>query len=633
MMGFRRLRIRGAAVLLGVALASAGACSNDDGQPVGPGDAGEAPAAGQRATGVSGDPNAAGGAAGNDSTSLGGEVGTGARAPVAGASGDGATPLAGAAGDGAATPLSCEHGAPVVKLPNGREVCDCPAGSWGSRCETGTLQLARGCALKEDHTIVCWGSRELPPAGTFKSISSDGTCAIRDDDTVACWGAGKVGRATPPPGKFGSISTTGDVACGVKLDGTIACWGASYVGTPPPGSFKQVLAGARCAIGMDDLVTCWGNPAMVPPPDTFASIADCACGITTQGDTKCWGDKAPTIELKFKQLSCFTNNLVCGVQSDDSVGCWGIDSYGERDPPAGEFTSVSAALYNACGLKTDGTVACWGMIEPNGGPPSGLFASVSVGFQRAVALKLDGTLEYWDDPNQIGNYPPYPVPTGQFTSVVSTYTEACAVRADGTAECWGVNSQSQWPPLDVDRTLPPWTTPLSKIVLGSQHGCGLAKDHTLLCWGTDYKGDTKPPPGKFDDIVSGYLDNCALAGGVATCWGNNNSGQARPPADILFSSLSLPGNSACGLTRDETIVCWGAPIPGDPSPTTGAFTAISDVCALRKADQSIQCWGNAPAPVPKGPFASLSVGGNLACAIRPSGHLECWGAWGRPSQD
>ena len=63
----------------------------------------------------------------------------------------------------------------------------------------------------------------------------------------------------------------------------------------------------------------------------------------------------------------------CGVRTDGSVACWGLDSFGEATPPEGEFVSVSAGWRHTCGVRTDGAAACWGEDHPNGKtrPPEG----------------------------------------------------------------------------------------------------------------------------------------------------------------------------------------------------------------------------------------------------------------------
>jgi hypothetical protein len=54
----------------------------------------------------------------------------------------------------------------------------------------------------------------------------------------------------------------------------------------------------------------------------------------------------------------------CAVSATGSVECWGINLFGEGDPPAdGTFTQVSASRmdgYHTCAVSTDGFVECWG---------------------------------------------------------------------------------------------------------------------------------------------------------------------------------------------------------------------------------------------------------------------------------
>ena len=82
---------------------------------------------------------------------------------------------------------------------------------------TGVAQVAAGgrhtCAVKQDHTVWCWGNNELgqlgagPVQGTNTPTQVQGltdvvqistqvssTCAVRADGTVWCWGEGLVGQ-------------------------------------------------------------------------------------------------------------------------------------------------------------------------------------------------------------------------------------------------------------------------------------------------------------------------------------------------------------------------------------------------------------------------------------------------------
>ena len=62
------------------------------------------------------------------------------------------------------------------------------------------------------------------------------------------------------------------------------------------------------------------------------------------------------------------------------LACWGRDAYGvgKAMPPGGTFTAVSTGGDHTCGLRTDDTLACWGLDNTGQAtPPSGTFTVVS----------------------------------------------------------------------------------------------------------------------------------------------------------------------------------------------------------------------------------------------------------------
>src|ERR1017187_6640148 len=68
----------------------------------------------------------------------------------------------------------------------------------------------------------------------------------------------------------------------------------------------------------------------------------------------------------------------CGLKTDGTIVCWGVNNFGESTPPPGTFTAVSAGEFFSCGLKTDGTIACWGdNTFKDATPPSGTFSYLS----------------------------------------------------------------------------------------------------------------------------------------------------------------------------------------------------------------------------------------------------------------
>ena len=96
--------------------------------------------------------------------------------------------------------------------------------------------------MKTDGTVACWGNdedgRATPPGGKFISVSAGEkhTCGVRTDGTVVCWGDDSYGQATPPGGEFASVSVGDDHTCGVRTDGTVECWGNDSSGKATPSN-------------------------------------------------------------------------------------------------------------------------------------------------------------------------------------------------------------------------------------------------------------------------------------------------------------------------------------------------------------------------------------------------------------
>jgi alpha-tubulin suppressor-like RCC1 family protein len=127
-------------------------------------------------------------------------------------------------------------------------------------------------------------------------------------------------------------------------------------------------------------------------------------------------------------------------------------------------------------------------------------------------------------------------------------------------------------------------------------------------------------------ISAGGATACALttAGGVF-CWGSNRDGQLGDGSEKITTSSTVPlavyglssgvadvsvgADSACALTTDGRVLCWGTNTYGQLG--TGARRTSADV----------------PVPVPGLPagIKAISVGGSRACALTPTNGLLCWG--------
>lgn len=351
------------------------------------------------------------------------------------------------------------------------------------------------------------------PAFRFTSVSAarDHTCALMPDGKAYCWGSGGdgqlgngVNRSTPgivtadsptPVAviggfKFALVSAGGSShSCGLTIAGTAYCWGFGDQGQlgngsktlPAPSSatpvpvvggltFKSISAGGTAAIGH-------------------------TCGITTVGETYCWG-----------------------------AGIWGQLGNGSTDSTATPvlvsggltFASISAGVIQTCGVTISGATYCWG----------------------------------YNQFGQLGNgtttNSPTPVPVSgvglTFTAVSLGDFHTCAVRANGAAYCWGGNGSGQFGNGTTTNSTVP--VPVSggltftSINTGSGYTCGITTGGTAYCWGEAGQlgngtttGSTAPVPISggltFASVSAGHGHVCGVttSGWSAYCWGNNTSGQ------------------------------------------------------------------------------------------------------------
>jgi alpha-tubulin suppressor-like RCC1 family protein len=333
------------------------------------------------------------------------------------------------------------------------------------------------CGLTADGQAYCWGHNfagqlgdgtqqdrltPTPVSGshTFRSISagSNYTCGITTDDRAYCWGnnlRGKLGfvtgvsQLTPAPVSggltFASIRTGGNHTCGIATDGQAYCWGINNAGQLGNGS-------------IDD--NDHPNPERVVGDLTFASLGSGSggshtCGITTGGQTYCWGrghegqlgngqswggleDVRPYPVAVLGDLtfvSVYISNMnTCGLTADGQAYCWGTGSEGQigdgttnrRSTPTAvsgnlAFTSIGIGFFHTCGITIDHKAYCWGGARDNHGQlgngstdthlvpfqVSGdfTFAFISAATHNTSAITVDGKAFGWgqNDYGQIGN--------------------------------------------------------------------------------------------------------------------------------------------------------------------------------------------------------------------------------------
>ena len=256
------------------------------------------------------------------------------------------------------------------------------------------------------------------------------------------------------------------------------------------GYSLSARAGTTCGI-RDQAVYCWGNDTnitnaasipVVTKPTKVTVGAEFAC-VLDDGEIKCWGSNgshnrvsdASRVDVILGRVIDIDVGFNHGCALDDSgtIGCWGRNVQGERNPKIiVNPRQVTAGDNFSCGLGDDG-VKCWG--EPDNGKtavPSDLLNPkyISSGLRHSCVIDDTG-VRCWglNSVGQSVDQTGFSDPKRLETSSSGT----CAIDDTGI-RCWGRNN-------DGELSLPVLSHP-RQLELGSNHACALS-DEGVTCWG------------------------------------------------------------------------------------------------------------------------------------------------------
>ncbi|HEX5726244.1 MAG TPA: hypothetical protein VFX98_12305 [Longimicrobiaceae bacterium] len=310
---------------------------------------------------------------------------------------------------GARTPETCGHAHHPGQNPCYPSPSRTPlAVQGGLRFASVSAGVNRTCGLDAGGRAFCWG----------KDIGSrDSACAGGDVCSFAPlpWAAGTT---------FRQLRAAEDAICGVTSAGEGRCW--RRVWNRPGLWVKEVIfPGERLAwldryadwMNTEDHVTCAATEdgrAFCQGPNDFAQLgagdtvthrgpvpvagggrysqvrpwAMSACGLTVEGEARCWGAAEPrerwpegspsrpeffdcgysawcstprpvAAGLRFRALT-HTRDRFCGVTREGEARCWTWDGDARPVAPGLRFQALDASETHACGLTAGGEVWCWG---------------------------------------------------------------------------------------------------------------------------------------------------------------------------------------------------------------------------------------------------------------------------------
>jgi alpha-tubulin suppressor-like RCC1 family protein len=504
------------------------------------------------------------------------------------------------------------------------------------------VQQGTGVSCTCDLGYTGNGVRCTPAQAGHPSTMNEHVCDIATDGALWCWGlntSGQTGSAASgaqfvpfnvAPGKAWLAVAAGYAhSCGIQADGTLWCWGDNSAGELGIGAVS-----ASATIHQVGSSTQWRE---------VSAGVNSTCGIQSDGTLWCWGDSShgqagqqtaavsspstiPAATSKSWTSVVCGHGFNCGIQSDQTLWCWGeadggqlgagsaADSSAPISVGTAKYAAVSAGDRDACAVRLDGTLWCWGW-----GPD--LYNTFSAGSLRGA-----GQL-----PVQIGS--------GKSWASVAVNENACATQTDGSLWCAGPNQFGNLGTGDLASRgsltrVGAFQTWQSAAVGAAT--CAETMNSRLYCWGSDDLGE-------IGDGASAPDQPTQVSPG--STWQSVALGRVRP------ETLGTGWPATYGVQTDGTLWEWGGYAPfGSPQllsllpslvgvASTWVSVAAGDPvgCALDKAG-ALWCFGttnvgndsNAPTANPfaigSGSWLSASIGLFNGCGLQTGGLLWCWGA-------
>lgn len=324
------------------------------------------------------------------------------------------------------------------------------------------------------------------------------------------------------PFKASTIAAGAAATCANDLSGATYCWGEGFAlptrkQADEPFVTLTVGNGFACGLTAGGAAFCWGND---PTDTTFGR------GSTISGAPHRIGG-----ELVFRLISA-GDGLVCGVSMDGRGYCWGGNSYGELGngttlpslvPTAiagtHDFVALSAGSGHACGVTSNGETYCWGRND------AGQLGSSSSG-TCDVVIEDDYYYGAYIEHTPCSSVP-LRVSEVPALASVSAGDGTCGLTGDGQAFCWGRSSavhlvSSTLRFTSISRTQQIASEPPPATTVREASMCGATASGAVYCGDADglVTVATNLP---LSTIVAGRSHQCGIARdtGLAYCWGGN----------------------------------------------------------------------------------------------------------------
>ncbi|MBW2524023.1 MAG: hypothetical protein JRI23_07605 [Deltaproteobacteria bacterium] len=294
--------------------------------------------------------------------------------------------------------------------------------------------------------------------------------------------------------------------------------------------------------------------------------------------------------------------------------------------PLDSYRELGLTLGGGCALHKSGRLACWGRD--------------TLGLDRGFARSKQ--------PRFVPGLPPLSHLAGG---------GLCVSASDARTWCWGLGAWTATGRPEQFSYLPVRAPHLDGLrifiarPLDGRHGCGLAANGDLSCWGANGAGQTGQAAGVGDfgayrpaavvahgvkAVAAGGRHTCATDDrGALRCWGDAEGGALGDgDAHERDCEWYTPDSPAGGPPPARARRCKGpdpfvaTPLEVSAGPVTALAAGWRSACAVDRGQLS--CWGDrfGPSPrlVPVADVAQLAAAGSLYCGRSEAGEVSCWGA-------
>lgn len=298
--------------------------------------------------------------------------------------------------------------------------------------------------------------------------------------------------------------------------------------------------------------------------------------------------------------------------------------------------SIGIGTGTTCGINGEEQVYCWGYSSygQHGTGETGFIVKI-----YPVAVDTSGVL------------------AGKTMKQLSVGGETtCGIASDDQAYCWGAeplgsgtnNEDGALVPVAVDTSGVLAGKTIKQISVDNAHGCVIASDDQVYCWGSDYLGSLGDAGGTTDTYA--YSPVAVYTGGAL--------------AGKTVKSIASNRGASCVLTTDNQMYCWGdGQNAGNAADqpvrvgNTGALAGLtikamapsdSTTCVIASDDQAY-CWGrntygqlgngddsyaDSQTPVAVDTsgvlngktLVSIQSNGSTICVLASDGSVYCWGS-------